>query len=202
VHKRKDGDHLFICICDVTGHGLPAALLAGRINSFVHHEITLALDPCDIVDALNRFVAEHFAGLSIFATFLCMEIDLRQRIIAYAGAGHPPALVQRSDGTFELLCSLSPIIGVFPEMGRNCQVSKTSFAQGDRLLLFTDGLTETRNAAGELFGVDGVKAVLYSMDAETASDGILAGLAAARRCFAGHEFPDDDVLLIAARFTK
>jgi len=201
VRKRTD-DHLFLCVCDVTGHGLPAALLAGRIHSFVQHEITVARHPCEVVDTLNRFVAERFAGLAIFATFLCVEVDLRSRSLAYAGAGHPPALLQRLDGTFELLASLSPLIGVFPEMGRTCQVSRTSFALGDRLLLFTDGLIETRNAGGEMLGIEGVKAILRGIKGEASSDAILAELAAARRRFAGHEIPGDDVLLIATRFTK
>ena len=83
----------------------------------------------------------------------------------------------------------------------NCRVSSTHFASGDRLLLFTDGLSETRNADGEMFGIDGIKAVLHCIDEETDSEGILAELAAARRRFAGHEIPDDDVLLVATRFT-
>jgi serine phosphatase RsbU (regulator of sigma subunit) len=201
VFKRAD-DHLFLCVCDVTGHGLPAALLAGRINSFVQHEITIALHPCNVVDTLNRFVAQHFAGLAIFATFLCVEIDMRLHSIAYAGAGHPPALLQRSNGNFELLDSLSPLIGVFMEMGRSCQVSKTSFARGDRLLLFTDGLTETRNTEGEMLGIDGVRAILEGVNRETSSDEILVELAAARRRFAGREIPDDDVLLVATRLIE
>ena len=201
VLKRTD-DHLFLCVCDVTGHGLAAALLAGRIHSFVQHEITIARHPCEVVDTLNRFVVEHFAGLAIFATFLCVEIDMRLHSIAYAGAGHPPALLQRSDGKFELLDSLSPVIGVFMEMGRGCQVSKTGFARGDRLLLFTDGLTETRSTKGELLGIDGLRAILSGIRQETRADELLVALAAARRDFAGHEIPDDDVLLVATRFIE
>jgi serine phosphatase RsbU (regulator of sigma subunit) len=201
VLKRTD-DHLFLCVCDVTGHGLAAALLAGRVHSFVQHEITVARHPCELVDTLNRFVAEHFAGLAIFATFLCVEVDVRLHSIAYAGAGHPPALLQRSNGTVELLESLSPLVGVFVEMGRSCQVSKTSFARGDRLLLFTDGLTETRNSQDEMLGVDGVRAILNGIGGDVGSDEILVELAAARRRFAGYEIPDDDVLLVAARFIE
>jgi len=200
VFRRTD-DHLFLCVCDVTGHGLPSALLAARISSFVQHEITVAHQPCEVVDKLNRFVAGNFDGLGVYATFLCLDIDLRRREIAYAGAGHPPALLQRRDGTFESLGSLSPLIGVFPEMGRNCQISRTDFAAGDRLLLFTDGLSETRDARGEMLGIDGIKAVLRGIDQEAGSGNILAELAAARRRFAGKEIPDDDVLLLATRFT-
>jgi sigma-B regulation protein RsbU (phosphoserine phosphatase) len=201
VFKRSD-DHLFLCVYDVTGHGLPSALLAGRISSFVQHEITVAHHPCEVVDTLNRFVAGHFDGLGIYATFLCVEIDLGQRSIVYAGAGHPPALLQRCDGTFEPLGSLSPLIGVLPEMGRNCRDSKTGFAPGDRLLLFTDGLIETRNAYGEMLGIDGVTAVLRDIDGQTGSDEIVAELATARRRFAGYDIPDDDMLLLVTSFIQ
>jgi len=200
VFKRSD-DHLFLCVYDVTGHGLPSALLAARISSFVQHEITVARHPCEALDSLNRFVAGYFNGLGIYATFLCVEIDLLRRSIAYAGAGHPPALLLRRDGTSESLDSLSPLIGLFPEMGRNCRVSKTGFERGDRLLLFTDGLIETRNADGEMLGIDGVRAVLRDINGQTGSDEILVELAAARRCFAGHDIPDDDVLLVVTSFT-
>jgi sigma-B regulation protein RsbU (phosphoserine phosphatase) len=199
VAKRTD-DHLFLTVCDVTGHGLPAALLAGRINSFVEHAVSAARHPCQVVDTLNQFVVDHFSGLGIYATFMCVEIDLHWRSIAYAGAGHPPALLQRRNGTIDSLGSLSPLIGIFPEMGQGCQVSKTFFMPGDRLLLFTDGFNETRNPSGDTLGIDGMSDILRSLDDELDSAAILAEFVAARRQFAGHEIPDDDVLLIAARF--
>jgi len=197
---KTDDDRLFLCVCDVTGHGLAAAFLASRINSFVRHEITIANHPCEVVDTLNRFVAEHFAGLGLYATFLSVEIDLRWGKLTYAGAGHPPALLWRSRGEIERLGSLSPLIGIFPEMGAQCQVTKTFFQPGDRLLLFTDGLTETRNAAGEQLGIEAVEAVLGGLDAETDSETALAQIAAARRGFSRHGAPEDDVLVMAARF--
>jgi len=197
--KRTD-DHLFLCVCDVTGHGLPAALVASRISGIVRDEIIVARHPCEVVDTLNRFVAGEFARFGIYATFLCVEIDLHWRSIAFAGAGHPPALLQRRNRTIEPLASQSPLIGVFPEMGRQCQVSKTFFEPGDRLLLFTDGLTETHNVEGDMFGIDGVTAILRGLDDVADSEAVLAALTAARRRFARDEVPEDDVLLLAARF--
>jgi len=171
----------------------------GRINSFVEHAVSAARHPCQVVDTLNQFGVDNFSGLGIYVTFLCVEVDLRRRSIAYAGAGHPPALLQRRNGTIESLGSLSPLIGIFPEMGRGCQVSKTFFMPGDRLLLFTDGFSETRNSTGDTLGVIGMSGILRNLGDKLDSAAILAEFVAARRQFAGHEVPDD-VLLMAARF--
>lgn len=198
VLKTAD-NKLFICICDVTGHGLAAALLAARINSFIRQEITIAGHPCEVVDTLNRFVAQYFAGLGIYATFFCVEINLRWGGLTYAGAGHPPALLWRK-GRTERLGSISPPIGISPEMGQQCQLQKTRVAAGDRLFLFTDGLIETRNKTGDLFGIEGVEAVLAALPSAADSDQALDEIFAARRRFAGTDTLGDDVLVVAARF--
>ncbi len=197
---KTDTNRLFLCICDVTGHGLPAAFLASRINSFVRHQITIANHPCEVVDTLNRFVTKHFAGLCIYATFFCAEIDLRWGKLTYAGAGHPPALLWRSNGGVERLDSQAPLIGIFPEMGAQCRVEKTFFRQDDRLLIFSDGLIHARNEEGDFLGIEAVEAVLGNLTAEDDSETVLARLAAVRRDFSHEEAPEDDVLVMAARF--
>lgn len=199
VLKTED-NKLFLCICDVTGHGLAAALLAARINSFVRQEITIAGHPCEVVDTLNRFVARYFAGLGIYATFFCVEINLRWGGLTHAGAGHPPALLSHKGGTIERLGSLSPPIGISPEMGQQCHLQKTRVTSGDRLFLFTDGLIETCNKTGDFFGIEGVEAVLAALPADADSDQALDEIFAARRRFAGTDTLGDDVLVVAARF--
>ncbi len=199
VLKTED-NKLFLCICDVTGHGLAAALLAARINSFVRQEIIVAGHPCEVVDTLNRFVAQYFAGLGIYATFFCVEINLRWGGLTHAGAGHPPALLSHKGGAIERLGSLSPPIGISPEMGQQCQLQKTRVASGDRLFLFTDGLIETCNQTGDLFGIEGVEAILAALPADADSNQALDEIFAARRRFAGTDTLDDDVLVVASRF--
>jgi serine phosphatase RsbU (regulator of sigma subunit) len=198
---KTDDNNLFLCICDVTGHGLPAALLAARISSFVRHEITIAGHPCEVVDTLNRFVTRYFAGLGIYATFFCVEINLRWGALTYAGAGHPPALLWRKrDGTIERLGSLSPLIGAFPNMGQKCQLGKTSVGPGDRLILFTDGLTDTQDTTGHFFGIEGVETVLAALPADADSVQALEEILGTRRRFARSGSLNDDVLVVAARF--
>lgn len=197
----KDENRLVLCMCDVTGHGMPAAILAGRINSFVRQEITIAVQPCEVVSALNRFMTEHFGSLGVSASFYCVEVNLRWRGLTHAGAGHPPALLLQQNGTIDRLESLSPLIGAFPEMAQQCQLTKNVYTAGDRLLIYTDGLTETRNAAGDFFGIDRVESVLRALDPACDSEGLLSTLESARRKFSGRELPDDDVLVMAIQFS-
>ncbi len=197
---KTDDDKLFLCICDVTGHGVAAALLAGRINSFVRQEVTTAGHPCQVVDHLNRFVSSHFSGLGVYASFFCVEIDLRWQGVTYAGAGHPAALLWHNRGAIERLESGLPPIGISADMGQSCRLEKTSVQPGDRLFLFTDGVTETRDSAGRFFGIEGIEAVLRSLPADTESGEALDQILSARCRFSDGEPAADDVLALAARF--
>ena len=125
--------------------------------------------------------------------------SLRWGGLSYAGAGHPPALLWRKSGATERLGSLSPLIGIFPEMGRQCEVQKTSIESGDRLILYTDGLTETRDTAGSFFGIEGIEATLAALPATADSEQALDEILGARRRFARSAALDDDVLAMAAR---
>ncbi len=180
---------------------MPAALLAGRINSFVRQEVTVARHPCEVIDRLNAFVSRHFSGLGVYASFFCVEIDLRWRGVTYAGAGHPPALLWHRRGAIERLASFSPLIGISPEMPQKCRLEKASVQPGDRLLLFTDGLTETRDAEGRFFGVEGIEAVLTSLADDAESGQALDAIFVARRRFTHDASLGDDALALATRFS-
>jgi serine phosphatase RsbU (regulator of sigma subunit) len=197
---KTDDDKLFLCVCDVTGHGVAAALLAARINSFVRQEIRIAAHPCQVVDRLNGFLRRHFNGLGVYATFFCIEIDLKWRGVTYAGAGHPPALLWRKPGAIERLESHAPPAGIFSETEQQCQLTKTRVEPGDRLLVFTDGLSETRSPAGEMLGLGGIEAQLAALPADSDAGQMLDQIFAARRHFAGTESSSDDVLVVAASF--
>lgn len=191
-------DRLFLCVCDVTGHGLPAALLAGRINSFVHHEIENAAHPCDVVHHLNRFLTRNFSGLGVFATFFCALLDLRAGQIHYAGAGHPPALHTKKDVcAVHGLASGSPMLGVLDDERFSCGVCSRPLESGDRLLLYTDGLVEARDASGGYFDQSGLESALADWKEGEPPHVFADALVERLTKFSGTESFDDDVLLLA-----
>jgi phosphoserine phosphatase RsbU/P len=147
----------YITICDVTGHGIGAALLATRVSSEVRHHILLGKSPVEVVDGLNRFVCEHFAGAGLFLTFLVARIDLAGGEITWSGAGHPSAILLRADGTtVERLASQNLIIGVRPQCLAPEPEHRIRFEAGDRILFYTDGMTEIFDSTGSELGESGL----------------------------------------------
>lgn len=149
-------------IGDVTGHGLHASVVMSLIYGFIHPAALGTCAPLELVQQVNRFLIE-FARRSetidqYFSSSLFYGvIDPRTFAMHYVNAGQVPALVL-SDGRVEELHSTGPPIGFFemPEI----QLQSFSFARGDRLLLYTDGVTETANATGEPYGLERLKELL------------------------------------------
>ncbi len=199
VYERETG-RIFLCICDVTGHGLTAALLAGRVNSFVRHAVSEIAHPCQVVDGLNRFFSEKFSEIGVFVTFFCVEINLACREIRYAGCGHPPAVLYRAgEKRCYHLKSEHRIIGIQPEFPEGCQSNNVSFSAGDRLILYTDGVSETRNREGHFFGLERIETFLESTETSKDSRELIEGLFDTLDAFR-HGEPEDDVLAIVVSF--
>ncbi|MFQ5845792.1 MAG: PP2C family protein-serine/threonine phosphatase [Planctomycetota bacterium] len=199
VHERAPG-HVFLCACDVTGHGLAAALLATRINGFVRHALESVDHPCQVVESLNRFIVEHFGGLTIYATFFCLELDFERAEIPYAGCAHPPPVLWRArESRCVRLQSRHTMVGLFPELPEGCHIDHIPFAPGDRLLLYTDGVIETRDHKGEMFGIERLEKLLSNLDAEADTRQWLGRLFSRLDDFR-HGVPHDDALVVAVKF--
>lgn len=149
-------------IGDVTGHGLHASVVMSLIYGFIHPAALGTCAPLELVQQVNRFLID-FARRSetidqYFSSSLFYGvIDPRTFAMHYVNAGQVPALVLR-EGLVEELHSTGPPIGFFemPEI----QLQSYSFARGDRLLLYTDGIIETANANGEPYGLERLKQLL------------------------------------------
>lgn len=151
---RFPGDDLcYITMCDVTGHGIGPSLLATRVSSEVRSYIASRSEPQSIVQRLNAFIYENFQGTRMFPSFIAARIDLAKSEITWSGAGHPPVLlIRHGNGGVELLPSQNLLIGVMQHSLSAEPQHTAPLSEGDRLLFYTDGLTEETNPAGEQFG--------------------------------------------------
>jgi phosphoserine phosphatase RsbU/P len=151
----------YITMCDVTGHGVGAALLATRVSSEVRHRVHSGDAPAEVVDRLNRFVCGNFADAGLLLTFFTARIDLASHEIAWSGAAHPSPILARADGrTIVRLHSQNRILGVLPDCLAAHPEDRTSFGPGDRVLFYTDGVTEAFDAAGVELGEEGLAGLM------------------------------------------
>ena len=138
-----------ILIADVSGHGVPAALIAAMIKVAAQSVNQCANRPGQVIRRLGNVLSDHLRGQLVSAAYLW--IDTASGTARYSAAGHPPLLQWRAaDGTLTRIESNGLLYGVLPDCDYpECEVP---LAKGDRLLLYTDGATEPENAKGEAFG--------------------------------------------------
>jgi phosphoserine phosphatase RsbU/P len=151
---RADERRVTILVADVSGHGVPAALIASMLKSGFAGQSNHARDPAAILAGLNASLAGLLAGQ--FVTAACVSIDLDARSVTYAGAGHPPSLLwqRRTRQVLELAEN-----GLFLGPFRHARYQNVTapFQPGDKLLLYTDGIIEATMPDQQPFGGERLK---------------------------------------------
>ena len=190
----KLGDNrLAICIADVSGKGVPAALLMANVQASLRASVRDLDSPARVCSIVNRMLCESIAG-DKFVTFFCGVLDAGTRTFRYCNAGHPyPILV--SSGVVRTLEQGGAVLGVFPAW--TYQDSSLDLSSGDRLLLLTDGITEAEGPNGEEFGMEKVAAFAEAHAANSAAR-MNQQLLAQVTEFCGAQFRDDATLLVLA----
>jgi sigma-B regulation protein RsbU (phosphoserine phosphatase) len=186
---------LGLSIADVAGKGLPAALLMSSLQAAVRAFALEASPPHAICASVNRLLCgQMIAGR--FATFCFLRLDRQRGVLRYANAGHNPPLLAHADGRIERLSIGGTVLGVFADA--EYRTGELALLSGDRLLLYTDGITEARNAEDEEFGEDRLGGLLLEhryLDARALHQRVLAEVTA----FAGAcGFQDDATMLVVA----
>ena len=201
VHFQDDR-HVVVGICDVSGHGIAAALLASRVNSFVLNAAASAQHPCEVVEGLNEFVYRHFRQTKLYLTFFSLFIDLEKQALLHSGCGHPPVLLYcKEKGAIARLDSENTVIGLFDDLSRTCTMLEIPFRPGDRLILYTDGITESENPDGAVLGVNGLEGYLKEtadLQTQKCVDAIVGRVQAFRNGLPA----DDDQLLLAISYLE
>lgn len=155
----SDRNHLGILIADVTGHGVPAALIASMLKVAFASQSAYTEDPARVLTGLNQALCGKFEEHFVTAAYLYMDLDAK--IIRYAGAGHPPLLFSScSNGNTRSIEKNGYFLGMFPEAAYAS--IEMRMQAGDRYVLYTDGLPESKNASGEEFGIGRCLKVLGS----------------------------------------
>jgi phosphoserine phosphatase RsbU/P len=190
---RFDDDRLGICVGDVAGKGLTASLLMANLQAAFRAYATPDASPATVCAKLNAFVCGNVAS-GKFITFFYAILDAKNRAVLYENAGHCPGLLLRASGACESLSGQGGVLGVIPEW--TYSDSSAQLAPGDRLLIFTDGVTEAENPEAIEFGSDRI-AQAAGAAGNSAAETKRRVLEQVTKFCAG-EFHDDVTLLVAA----
>lgn len=146
---RLDDKRLGLCIGDVAGKGITAALLMANLQASFRAFATPEASPAAVCAKLNAFLCANVAA-GKFVTFFYAVLDSEDHTLTYENAGHCPALLVRKTGEHEMLSGQGAVLGVIPDWPY--RDSSVNLDTGDKLLLFTDGIVEAENLELEEFG--------------------------------------------------
>lgn len=191
---RFGQSRLALSIADVVGKGIPAALLMSNLQAAVRAFATETTEPGPLCQQVNRILCGNIAE-GRFISFCYCLFDAASGSLAYSNAGHFLPIVVRRDGSVERLGLGGPVLGVIPDA--RYEQSVVALAPGDRLILFTDGLTEARNDEDEEFGEERLIDAAVQHRLCDAHD-LRARLAAAVDQFTGGRLHDDATLMVLA----
>jgi sigma-B regulation protein RsbU (phosphoserine phosphatase) len=152
-----DEDHLNLLVCDVSGHGIGSALVANRIYTEMMTQLRSGAGLDVMLRHLNRFVMHNIGSSVFFFTVAAARIDRGGRRMVFAGAGHPPGMIVRDGEEPRLLESRSMVLGALPEAVGPEVTLDVDLQRGDRVVLYTDGITDVFDSRGEMLGVEGVQ---------------------------------------------
>ncbi len=185
-------------IADASGHGMPAAILISQIQAIVRSEAgngnTISRTACSLNKQLHRQAESGF-----FATFFYGIIDQKTGTLEFANAGHDFPILVRRNGETIMLKSTGPALGVLPDA--EYRIETLDIQEGDCILLYTDGVSETTSCSGRQYGALRLRDILIGNRHHNPEE-ILQVIARDLEWFGGAGQPEDDQTLMALRVVR
>ena len=194
-------DLLYLCVGDVAGHGVAAALVVSRNHGLVQRLIHQEARPGPFMEAVDRAMRNLLEQTSLYMTLAVFRVDLSAREIEYATAGHPPQFLLRAGRDVQELRTPNRPVGLEMEIpSPEYSVARTTYDPGDTLLLFTDGLFEVMESGKgrERWGEEKLKSLFVHLGRsapEVVAERILAEVSR----YGGAHPSEDDVSMVVAR---
>jgi sigma-B regulation protein RsbU (phosphoserine phosphatase) len=195
---HRAGEPFLFTVGDVTGKGIPAALLMAMTRTVFRSQARSieSPTPADVLGALNDDLYDDFTEVGMFATVFIGQYDHREGLMYYANAGHSPVIYCPVAGSAHLLEADGTAIGVLPTS--LCENQVISFGPGDILVVATDGFSEERDPYNQMFGYERLLSLVELLAEEPAAR-IASGLYEALNQFGAGRPRDDDQTLIVVK---
>lgn len=200
LSEGLDDGKTALCLADVEGKGLPAAMLMSNLQASVRSLASQGLTPGEMVGRLNRTMLRNSTGQKLITMFYALiEAASGQsgqcgqgRKMSYVNAGHLPPILVRQDGSHERLFTGGAMLHIFADS--SFETAEIDLTPGDRLLIFTDGVVECTNSSGEDFGEDRLLQALLDHRTEDAET-LLQTVKTTVTEFSGGNFQDDMTMI-------
>ena len=193
------GSKTFVYIGDVTGHGAAAGLMMTMVDSLVSVFADIYGSAFEIVVHVNKYIKRHVKK-SMFMTMTLLCWDQASQKLTFVGAGHEHILVYRSaSGECESILAGGIALGMLPDNSKSIKELEIVLADGDFVVLYTDGITEARNPSGELFGLPRLMVAVKEYAPQYSAEGVSHHVATDLTSFMGTTPQGDDITLIVMR---
>lgn len=196
---QRGSQGLDLVIADVTGHSIGSALIMAEARGLLHALYTTDMSVPDIIQRLGRLLYDDLTRAELIVTIFYARYDSQSRLLSFANAGHnPPLLFNRGSSSFAELDAEGLVLGV--KIDFSYEERQVLLHAGDILVLCTDGIIESRNPSGELFGIDHLKSIIAGMaDEEPAR--IIEEVLRALSDFTTTNAFRDDVSIVVVKFS-
>lgn len=191
-----DDDTLLLAVADVSGKGVPAALLASMLQASLRTQAGTVSSPAAMLDSCNRLACQR-NSTGQFATFFLASLHEPTLTLRFTNGGHNFPVLLRADGTRVLLEKGGLVVGMLE--GMPYEEESLVLAEGDRLVIYTDGVTEAANATGEMFEEERLYALLESAPRTLSAEQLVQRVIGGVRDFLGETEAGDDITVLALR---
>jgi len=201
-YKELDDGRIVIVVGDVAGHGFEAGLFVAIAKSCFEIQLLTDPEPAKFMKTIDYAVMHSAVHNSLFDFYMMsccyIIIDTDKRKITYCNAGHPAPYLC-SDKKLEKLIPTNPMLGLSPMFYQEHFISKSvSYKPGDMLVIFSDGLLESKDSEGATFGYDNLENIISSHNKEELH-ALKETIETAFKCHCPNNFPEDDVTLVIAK---
>ncbi len=191
---RHDGKML-IALGDVSGKGTAAALLMSSLHAAIHGQVAAQTSLHQTVKSVNQYLAEN-TPTNRFVTLFIAELDSNTGVLSYINAGHNPPLIGHLDGTVQQLDAGGFPLGILPSA--EFEVGQTKLEPGESLVIYSDGVSEANNLAGDEFGMERLTQVV-SKNLKASASGLRDKVESALSTFTQTAPANDDITLVIVK---
>ncbi len=198
IRPESDGENIRFAIGDVSGHGVPAAMLMGSVRGYLRARTLSGGSLGEIITDVNRLVAQDTYKTGQFMTMLMVELDPENSELRWVRAGHEPALIyDPAENDFSRLEGEGIVLGAFEDVEYSEECC-AELKDGQILILGTDGIWEASNNEGEFFGKERLWE-LIDLKRDSTAQSIASGIFAAVQDFTGRSKQEDDLTVVVIK---